>query len=150
LDFLASIIFSQKFKLSQQAFDSCLSLFSKHYIIWIQPYSIKVGTKPMKRNGNESFVSTSYLDNLLAEMVQSHMVGDFCIVGPRGGGKSADPWLILCTPSNTAKLPSNAAITKGDNRHVVSPLGKVCRCCRRSRDVISWYNKYTHHSELLP
>jgi hypothetical protein len=59
------------------------------------------------------------------------------LADPPVTGSATQQWI---TPSNTAKLPSNAAITKGDNRHVVSPLGKVCRCCRRSRDVISWYN----------
>jgi ABC-type nitrate/sulfonate/bicarbonate transport system ATPase subunit len=36
-----------------------------------------------------SFIQTSYQEQLLAQLLQSHLVGDFCIIGPRGCGKSA-------------------------------------------------------------
>nr|XP_045609178.1 von Willebrand factor A domain-containing protein 8-like isoform X1 [Procambarus clarkii]XP_045609179.1 von Willebrand factor A domain-containing protein 8-like isoform X1 [Procambarus clarkii] len=41
--------------------------------------------------GNQppSFVFTPYHHKMLTEMIQSHSVGDFCIIGPRGCGKSA-------------------------------------------------------------
>jgi len=35
------------------------------------------------------FIQTSYQEQLLAQLLQSHLVGDFCIIGPRGCGKSA-------------------------------------------------------------
>lgn len=35
------------------------------------------------------FIRNSYHENLLADLVQSYAVGDFCVVGPRGSGKSA-------------------------------------------------------------
>jgi putative ribosome biogenesis GTPase RsgA len=35
------------------------------------------------------FIQTSYQEQLLAELLQSHLVGDFCIIGSRGCGKSA-------------------------------------------------------------
>ena len=34
-------------------------------------------------------------------------------------------------------LPSSAALTRGEWRHVVSPFGRVMRCCSRSRDDMS-------------
>lgn len=98
-------------------------------------YSIKVGTKPMKINGNESFVSTSYLDNLLAEMVQSHMVGDFCIVGPRGSGKSAiveqfaalfgyhvEPIMLYQDMTSRDLLQQRHTLPNGDTTWRLSPL----------------------------
>ncbi|PSN51375.1 von Willebrand factor A domain-containing protein 8, partial [Blattella germanica] len=35
------------------------------------------------------FVQTPYQEELLVQLLQSHLVGDFCIIGPRGCGKSA-------------------------------------------------------------
>lgn len=32
---------------------------------------------------NQQFVSTKYHDQLLVDMMQSHLVKDFCIIGPR-------------------------------------------------------------------
>ena len=34
-------------------------------------------------SGGRTFVSTAYHDDLLSELMQSHMVSDFCIIGPR-------------------------------------------------------------------
>ena len=34
----------------------------------------------------ETFVHTEYHEQLLADMLQSHMVADFCIIGPRVQG----------------------------------------------------------------
>lgn len=36
-----------------------------------------------------AFIVTPYHSDLLTDLVQSHTVGDFCLVGPRGCGKSA-------------------------------------------------------------
>lgn len=35
------------------------------------------------------FVDTPYQESLLAQLMQSHVVGDVCVIGPRGCGKSA-------------------------------------------------------------
>ncbi|XP_069677328.1 von Willebrand factor A domain-containing protein 8 isoform X2 [Periplaneta americana] len=35
------------------------------------------------------FIQTKYQEQLLAQLLQSHLVGDFCVIGPRGCGKSA-------------------------------------------------------------
>ncbi|XP_046400469.1 von Willebrand factor A domain-containing protein 8 [Ischnura elegans] len=40
-------------------------------------------------SSKEVFVSTPYQEQLLAELIQSHMLGDICLVGPKGSGKSA-------------------------------------------------------------
>lgn len=34
------------------------------------------------------FIDTDYQNNLLADLIQSHAVGDFCLIGPKGCGKS--------------------------------------------------------------
>ncbi|XP_071450278.1 von Willebrand factor A domain-containing protein 8 [Hetaerina americana] len=44
-------------------------------------------SKPM--TSQDVFVSTPYQEQLLAELMQSHMLGDICLVGPKGSGKSA-------------------------------------------------------------
>lgn len=36
-----------------------------------------------------SFINNAYHENVLADLLQSYAVGDFCVVGPRGSGKSA-------------------------------------------------------------
>ena len=46
---------------------------------------MKAGTVEPGMTAMDSFVSTGYHDQLLAEMMQSHMVKDFCIIGPRVG-----------------------------------------------------------------
>lgn len=37
----------------------------------------------------EKFIATEYQTAVLADLVQSHGVGDYCLVGPKGSGKSA-------------------------------------------------------------
>ncbi|KAK7090090.1 von Willebrand factor A domain-containing protein 8-like [Littorina saxatilis] len=41
---------------------------------------------PSGRDG--TFVPTNYHDTFLSELMQSHLAKDFCVVGPRGSGKS--------------------------------------------------------------
>lgn len=48
---------------------------------------VSCGPNEMKRE-IDNFVNTYYHEDLLSEMIQSHSVGDFCIIGPRGCGKS--------------------------------------------------------------
>ncbi|XP_021936474.1 von Willebrand factor A domain-containing protein 8 isoform X2 [Zootermopsis nevadensis] len=42
-----------------------------------------------RASSSTGFIETSYQEQLLAQLLQSHLVGDFCIIGPRGCGKSA-------------------------------------------------------------
>ncbi|XP_067896341.1 von Willebrand factor A domain-containing protein 8 isoform X2 [Heterodontus francisci] len=52
-------------------------------------FQIPVGTRPLKfHTGSSNFVRTSSHDRLLAEMVQSHMVKDICLIGGKGCGKT--------------------------------------------------------------
>ncbi|XP_072440906.1 von Willebrand factor A domain-containing protein 8 isoform X2 [Chiloscyllium punctatum] len=52
-------------------------------------FQIPVGTKRLKfHNGSPNFVRTSSHDRLLAEMIQSHMVKDLCLIGGKGCGKT--------------------------------------------------------------
>ncbi|KAH9488726.1 hypothetical protein Btru_059448 [Bulinus truncatus] len=47
------------------------------------------GTLSTKEITNSSpFVNTKYHNSVLSEMIQSHSVKDFCVVGPRGCGKN--------------------------------------------------------------
>jgi MoxR-like ATPase len=53
-------------------------------------HEIKVlsGTLEPTTESSLNFVSTPFHDEFLADMMQSHLVKDFCIIGPRGCGKS--------------------------------------------------------------
>ncbi|XP_063429829.1 von Willebrand factor A domain-containing protein 8-like [Mytilus trossulus] len=97
--------------------------------------NVTVGTKPLNRTGKESFVPTPYLDNMLAEMIQSHMVGDFCIVGPRGSGKSAiveqfaemlgyhvEPIMLYQDMTSRDLLQQRHTLPNGDTTWRMSPL----------------------------
>lgn len=43
---------------------------------------------PLQVQGCNKFVKTAYHDNVIAEMFQSHATKDFCLIGPKGCGKS--------------------------------------------------------------
>ena len=42
----------------------------------------------MKESSN-NYKPTDYQENFVAELMETHLVGDFCIIGPSGCGKSA-------------------------------------------------------------
>jgi len=44
---------------------------------------VLAGTAGSTTEHSSHFVSTSFHDEFLAELMQSHMVKDFCIIGPR-------------------------------------------------------------------
>lgn len=50
--------------------------------------AVPSGSKRTNEQLNE-FVETDYQNNLLSDIIQSHAVGDFCLIGPKGSGKSA-------------------------------------------------------------
>lgn len=52
---------------------------------------------------------------------------------------------MRCIPSSMAMWPFLAAVTNGESRHTVSPLGVVVRCCTKSRAVMSWYSTIGSH-----
>jgi hypothetical protein len=44
---------------------------------------VKAGAQDTTTTRISSFVSTPFHDEFLADMMQSHLVKDFCIIGPR-------------------------------------------------------------------
>ncbi|XP_044304134.1 von Willebrand factor A domain-containing protein 8 isoform X2 [Varanus komodoensis] len=52
-------------------------------------FQVPTGTKPLGRHsGAEGFIRTASHEQLLAEMIQSHMVKDICLIGDKGCGKT--------------------------------------------------------------
>eukprot|EP00066_Takifugu_rubripes_P009279 XP_003976079.1 PREDICTED: von Willebrand factor A domain-containing protein 8 isoform X1 [Takifugu rubripes] len=52
-------------------------------------FQVPAGTKPLNPNKRSSnFISTPSHSQLIAEMIQSHMGKDMCVIGPKGCGKS--------------------------------------------------------------
>ncbi|XP_050802815.1 von Willebrand factor A domain-containing protein 8 isoform X5 [Gopherus flavomarginatus] len=50
---------------------------------------VPAGTRPLKLcSGSDTFIKTSSHKQLLAEMMQSHMVKDMCLIGGKGCGKT--------------------------------------------------------------
>ncbi|CAL7944841.1 unnamed protein product [Xylocopa violacea] len=51
--------------------------------------TVSCGTKHMRKNVDENkYIETNYQNNLLTSMLESHIVSDFCLIGPKGCGKS--------------------------------------------------------------
>jgi len=44
---------------------------------------VLAGTAGSASESASHFISTSFHDEFLADMMQSHMVRDFCVIGPR-------------------------------------------------------------------
>lgn len=51
-------------------------------------FPVPCGGRPLSVEQRGDFVKTAYQSELLAELMISHSVSDFCIVGPKGCGKS--------------------------------------------------------------
>ncbi|XP_051781637.1 von Willebrand factor A domain-containing protein 8 [Erpetoichthys calabaricus] len=52
-------------------------------------FQVPAGTRPLRSlTGSLSFIKTDSHDHLLAEIIQSHMVKDMCLIGAKGCGKS--------------------------------------------------------------
>nr|CAD7429314.1 unnamed protein product [Timema monikensis] len=82
-----------------------------------------------------SFVHTPYQDQLLAEMLQSHLVHDICLIGPRGCGKSAtvrtlsdilgyniEPIVLYQDMSSRDLIQQRTTLSNGDTVWKYSPL----------------------------
>lgn len=51
--------------------------------------NVSCGTKKINEKAQESkYVETSYQNNLLISLLESHVVSDICLIGPKGCGKS--------------------------------------------------------------
>uniref|UniRef100_A0ABM5FZN6 von Willebrand factor A domain-containing protein 8 n=1 Tax=Pogona vitticeps TaxID=103695 RepID=A0ABM5FZN6_9SAUR len=52
-------------------------------------FQVPTGTKPLNlHSGKEGFIKTPSHEQLLAEMMQSHMIKDICLIGEKGCGKT--------------------------------------------------------------
>lgn len=49
---------------------------------------VSCGTSQSSSVNNDLYVDTNYQNNLLASMLESHLASDFCLIGPKGCGKS--------------------------------------------------------------
>ncbi|KAH3874331.1 hypothetical protein DPMN_037573 [Dreissena polymorpha] len=86
--------------------------------------------------GNDSkFISTAYHDSFMADMLTSHHVKDFCIIGPRGCGKSAlmkkfaallgyhvEPIMLYQDMTSRDLLQQRTTLSNGDTAWRLSPL----------------------------
>ncbi|XP_034940681.1 von Willebrand factor A domain-containing protein 8 [Chelonus insularis] len=65
--------------------DSCLVSLKKSD----QNVKLTVSGNPENRRPNDSsFIETKYQNNLFTDMILSHLSSDYCIIGPKGCGKS--------------------------------------------------------------
>ncbi|XP_074844543.1 von Willebrand factor A domain-containing protein 8 isoform X3 [Carettochelys insculpta] len=52
-------------------------------------FQVPAGTRPLRLcSGSDTFIKTTSYNQLLAEMMQSHMVKDICLIGGKGCGKT--------------------------------------------------------------
>eukprot|EP00123_Amoebidium_parasiticum_P006917 comp17745_c0_seq1/m.17730 comp17745_c0_seq1/g.17730 ORF comp17745_c0_seq1/g.17730 comp17745_c0_seq1/m.17730 type:complete len:1028 (-) comp17745_c0_seq1:445-3528(-) len=86
------------------------------------------------------FVPTPYHENLLAALTQSHVVGDICLLGGRGVGKSAvvaefarrlgyhvEPMFMYQDMTSRDLLQQRATLSNGDTIWKPSPLVSAAR-----------------------
>ncbi|PNF24076.1 hypothetical protein B7P43_G04705 [Cryptotermes secundus] len=82
-----------------------------------------------------NFIQTTYQEQLLAQLLQSHLIGDFCIIGPRGCGKSAtvktlaallnyqiEPIVLYQDMTSRDLLQQRSTLPNGDTIWQNSPL----------------------------
>ncbi|XP_072747214.1 von Willebrand factor A domain-containing protein 8 [Anoplolepis gracilipes] len=51
-------------------------------------FHVSCGMNQSSNVNNDLYIETNYQNNLLASMLESHLVSDFCLIGPKGCGKS--------------------------------------------------------------
>ncbi|XP_011645711.1 von Willebrand factor A domain-containing protein 8 [Pogonomyrmex barbatus] len=51
-------------------------------------FHVPCGTSQLSDSANNHYIETNHQNNLLASMLESHLVSDFCLIGPKGCGKS--------------------------------------------------------------
>ncbi|KOC69518.1 Uncharacterized protein KIAA0564 [Habropoda laboriosa] len=84
-------------------------------------------------NGNK-YIETNYQNNLLTSMLESHIISDFCLIGPKGCGKSitvqtlanlmgyqVEP-VVLYQASATDLIQQRTTLSNGDTVWKNSPL----------------------------
>ncbi|XP_010212958.1 PREDICTED: von Willebrand factor A domain-containing protein 8-like [Tinamus guttatus] len=98
-------------------------------------FQVPVGTGPLKLSGSDSFIRTPSHDQLLAEMMQSHMVKDMCLIGGKGCGKtviakefadilgySVEPIMLYQDMTARDLLQQRYTLPNGDTAWRPSPL----------------------------
>ncbi|GAB6029233.1 von Willebrand factor A domain-containing protein 8 [Chamberlinius hualienensis] len=96
---------------------------------------IPAGAKRKFTDSREQFVATKSHKAVLSQMLQSHAVHDFCIVGPKGSGKSAlvkefarllgydiEPFVLYKDITARDLLQQRATLSNGDTIWRASPL----------------------------
>ncbi|XP_012062470.1 PREDICTED: von Willebrand factor A domain-containing protein 8 [Atta cephalotes] len=51
-------------------------------------FHVPCGTNQLSSANSDHYIETNYQNNLLANMLESHLTSDFCLIGPKGCGKS--------------------------------------------------------------
>ncbi|KAJ8310233.1 hypothetical protein KUTeg_012098 [Tegillarca granosa] len=98
--------------------------------------AVPAGVLPLDTNvPTDLFVATSYHNSFMAELLQSHLVRDMCIIGPRGCGKSAmiqhfaailgyhiEPIMLYQDMTSRDLLQQRITLPNGDTTWRLSPL----------------------------
>lgn len=101
----------------------------------IHDIQVPVGPRFNQDNARSNYVETAYHQSLLGEILLSHSVHDFCLIGPRGCGKSVivekladilgyDTEPIMLYQDMTARdlLQQRTTLADGDTVWKYSPL----------------------------
>ncbi|KAG5321336.1 VWA8 protein, partial [Acromyrmex heyeri] len=51
-------------------------------------FHVPCGMSQLSSTNSDHYIETNYQNNLLANMLESHLTSDFCLIGPKGCGKS--------------------------------------------------------------
>ncbi|XP_064165757.1 von Willebrand factor A domain-containing protein 8 [Anguilla rostrata] len=104
-------------------------------------FEVPAGTRPPRPPGSSpGFVSTPTHTRLLAEMMQSHLVKDLCLIGPKGCGKSViarefaemlgyitEPIMLYQDMTARDLLQQRYTLPNGDTAWRASPLVSAAR-----------------------
>jgi len=95
---------------------------------------VAAGSLPVT-SSSQGFVNTPHHDAVLAKMLQSHMTKDFCLMGPRGSGKSmlvkqfadilgyhVEPIMLYQDMTSRDLLQQRATLPNGDTVWRPTPL----------------------------
>ncbi|XP_028846499.1 von Willebrand factor A domain-containing protein 8 [Denticeps clupeoides] len=99
-------------------------------------FQVPVGTRPPRPpNSSATFINTPTHAHLLAEMMQSHLVKDLCLIGPKGCGKSViakefaemlgysvEPLMLYQDMTARDLLQQRYTLPNGDTAWRASPL----------------------------